>query len=48
MPLEQGTKLSPFEILDALGAGGMGEVYSLRMTVPCREAARMRLRHQLI
>ena len=27
MPLEAGTRLSPYEILSPLGAGGMGEVY---------------------
>jgi len=27
MPLEAGTRLGPYEILNAIGAGGMGEVY---------------------
>src|SRR5262245_58016542 len=27
MPLAPGTRLGPFEILSAIGAGGMGEVY---------------------
>src|SRR6202051_602480 len=27
MPLSAGTKLGPYEILSAIGAGGMGEVY---------------------
>jgi Tol biopolymer transport system component len=28
MPLTRGTRLGPYEILDAIGAGGMGEVYT--------------------
>ena len=27
MPLSSGTRLGPYEIVSALGAGGMGEVY---------------------
>jgi hypothetical protein len=27
MPLSAGTRLGPYEILSALGAGGMGEVF---------------------
>ena len=27
MPLKQGTKLGPYEVVSAIGAGGMGEVY---------------------
>lgn len=27
MPLYPGVRLGPYEILDAIGAGGMGEVY---------------------
>jgi serine/threonine protein kinase len=39
MPLSPGVRLGPYEILDAIGAGGMGEVYRARDSVLKREVA---------
>ena len=39
MPLSAGTRLGPYEIISAIGAGGMGEVYRARDTRLNREVA---------
>ena len=39
MPLVIGTRLGPYEIVSAIGAGGMGEVYRARDTQLKREVA---------
>jgi serine/threonine protein kinase/tetratricopeptide (TPR) repeat protein len=39
MPLSPGTRLGPYEIVAAIGAGGMGEVYRARDTKLHREVA---------
>jgi serine/threonine protein kinase len=39
MPLAAGTRLGPYEIVGAIGAGGMGEVYRARDTKLKRDAA---------
>jgi serine/threonine protein kinase len=39
MPLSAGTRLGPYEILSALGAGGTGEVFRTRQATVKREVA---------
>jgi serine/threonine protein kinase len=39
MPLDTGTRLGPYEIISAIGFGGMGEVYRARDTRLDRTAA---------
>jgi serine/threonine protein kinase len=39
VPVQPGTRLGPYEILSAIGAGGMGEVYRERGTRLDRDVA---------
>src|ERR1043166_907589 len=44
MPLATGDKLGPYQILSAIGAGGMGEVYKARHTrLECTAAGSIEL-----
>ena len=47
MPLKSGTRLGPYEILAAIGAGGMGEVYKAKDTRLDRDVAVKVLSSQL-
>src|SRR5450432_1290363 len=39
MPIQAGSRLGPYEVLSAIGAGGMGEVYRARDTKLNRDVA---------
>jgi serine/threonine protein kinase len=39
LALISGTRLGPYEVLSAIGVGGMGEVYRARDTRLCRDVA---------
>ena len=39
MPLSMGSRLGPYEITGAIGAGGMGEVFRARDTKLARDVA---------
>src|SRR3974377_2158166 len=39
MAIQSGTRLGPYEVLSAIGAGGMGEVYKARDTRLNRDVA---------
>src|SRR5689334_12183984 len=47
MPLAAGTRLAQYEIVGAIGAGGMGEVYRARDTRLERDVALKILPHEL-